>query len=49
MCSIMARERHFTSPIFPPLKPTRYECTNCGSGLPATGWPKEAFILVEED
>ena len=56
---IMAKERHFTPPLFPAPRPTRYECTNCGHILPkeaalpdtcpVCGSPKEAFVLVEED
>jgi rubrerythrin len=55
----MAKERHFTPPIFPPPKATRYECTNCGHILPkdvalpekcpVCACPKEAFVLIEED
>ena len=56
---IMTEERHFTPPIFPSPKATRYECTNCGHILPkdaalppqcpVCGSPKEAFVLIEED
>jgi rubrerythrin len=55
----MSQERHFTPPIFPPPRVTRYEFTNCGHILPKAavlprtcpvcGSPKEAFVLIEED
>ena len=35
--------------IFPPPKPTRYECTKLPPTCPVCGSPKEAFVLVEED